>query len=168
MLNEQAMHTHTVYLGLGANLGDRQGNISQALQLLRQYLAIERVSACYETAPVEYTAQPDFINVACQASTDLPPRELLRFVKQVEQRMGRLATFRYGPRLIDVDILLYDDLVLDTPELAIPHPRMAERAFVLAPLADLAPGLRPPGMSLSISEMLERVDRAGIELYDVE
>jgi GTP cyclohydrolase-4 len=156
------MHTHTVFLGLGANLGDRQGNISQALQLLRQYLTIERVSACYETTPVGYLAQPDFINVACEASTDLPPEELLRFVKQVEQRMGRLATFRYGPRLIDVDILLYDDLVLDTPELAIPHPRMAERAFVLAPLAEIAPGVVHPALGLTAAELLAQVDQSGV------
>jgi GTP cyclohydrolase IV len=155
---------HTIYLGLGANLGDRQGNISQALQLLRQYLTIERVSACYETTPVGYLTQPDFINIACQASTDLPPEELLRFVKQVEQRMGRLATFRYGPRLIDVDILLYDDLVLDTPELAIPHPRMAERAFVLAPLAEIAPGAVHPVLGLPVAALLAQVDQSGVRL----
>lgn len=155
---------HTVFLGLGANLGDRQGNISQALQLLRQYLTIERISACYETAPVGYLAQPDFINIACQASTDLPPEELLRFVKQVEQRMGRLATFRYGPRLIDIDILLYDDLVLDTPELTIPHPRMAERAFVLAPLAEIAPDAVHPVLGRSAAELLTQVDQSGVRL----
>ncbi|MFZ2358749.1 MAG: GTP cyclohydrolase MptA [Anaerolineae bacterium] len=155
---------HTVYLGLGANLGDRQGNISQALQLLRQRLVIERISACYETTPVGYLAQPDFINIACRASTDLLPEELLRFVKQVEQRMGRLATFRYGPRLIDVDILLYDDLALDTPELAIPHPRMDERAFVLAPLAEIAPDAVHPVLGLRVAALLAQVDQSGVRL----
>ena len=158
------MHTHIIYLGLGANLGDRQGNISQALQLLRQRLVIQRISACFETAPVGYLTQPDFINIACQASTDLTPEELLRFVKQVEQRMGRLATFRYGPRLIDVDILLYDDLALDTPELTIPHPRMAERAFVLAPLAEIAPEAKHPVLGMTVAALLAQVDQSGVRL----
>jgi GTP cyclohydrolase-4 len=113
---------------------------------------------------VGYLTQPDFINIACRASTDLAPEELLRFVKQVEQRMGRLATFRYGPRLIDVDILLYDDLVIDAPELVIPHPRMAERAFVLAPLAEIAPGEVHPALGLTAAELLAQVDQSGVRL----
>ncbi len=159
---------HTVYLSLGANLGDRQGHISQALELLRQQMTIPLVSSCYETAPVGYTAQPDFINIACQAHTELTPAELLRFVKQVEQRVGRLATFRYGPRQIDVDILLYDELILETPELAIPHPHMAERAFVLAPLAEIAPHALHPTLSRSIAELLAQTDQSGIRRMRVK
>lgn len=156
------MKTHTVYLGLGANLGDRQNNLVQALQLLRSQLDIEQVSACYETRPVGYVEQPNFINIACRATTELSPRDLLRFAKQVEQRMGRLATFRYGPRLIDIDILLYDDLILDTPGLTIPHARMAERAFVLTPLAEIAPTVRHPVLGQTAAELLAQVDRSGV------
>ena len=153
---------HTVYLGLGANLGDRQNNLVQALQLLRSQMTIEQVSSCYETAPVGYIEQPAFINIACRATTELAPIELLRFVKQVEQRMGRLATFRYGPRLIDVDILLYDDLTLDAPELTIPHPLMAERAFVLVPLAEIASEVRHPALALTVAELVAHIDPSGV------
>ncbi len=155
---------HTVYLGLGANLGDRQHNLVQALQLLRAELTIEEVSSCYETTPVGYTSQPNFVNIACRATTELSPHDLLLFVKGVEQRMGRLATFRFGPRLIDVDILLYDDLVLDSPGLTIPHPRMVERAFVLVPLAEIAPDVCHPGRQQSIGELAAGVDPAGVWL----
>jgi GTP cyclohydrolase-4 len=154
--------SHTITLGLGANLGDRQHNLVQALQLLRARIAVERVSSAYETKPVGYEAQPNFINIACTGSTELQPDELLRFVKQVEQRMGRLSTFRYGPRLIDIDILTYDDLALEQPGLVIPHPRMDERAFVLAPLAEIAPDLRHPVSGLTVQEMLALVDRSGV------
>ncbi len=153
---------HTVYLGLGANLGDRQSNLSEALQLLRQHLNIEAISSCYETEPIGYANQPDFINIACRATTELSPQKLLEFAKQIEQRMGRLASFRNAPRVIDIDILLYDDLTLDTPTLTVPHPRMIERAFVLAPLTEIAPDLRHPSWDRSAAELLDRVELAGV------
>lgn len=162
---------HLVYLGMGANLGDRQGNLVQAIQSIRASASVESIASFYETKPVGYLEQPDFLNTACQITTDLSPLELLHFLKQIERQMGRQASFRNAPRPIDIDILLYDDLVLDTPELIIPHPRMTDRAFVLVPLAEIAPTVIHPTLNLSISELLQRVDQSGIRglyggLYD--
>ena len=157
------MHTHhTVYLGLGANLGDRQSNLAQALQYLRARATIEQVSAPYETRPVGYLDQPDFLNIACQITTELAPPELLTFLKQIERRMGREPSFRNAPRPIDIDILLYDDLVFESPELTIPHPRLSERAFALVPLAEIAPNLVHPVLQLTVAEMLARVGQEGV------
>lgn len=157
--------SHLVYLALGANLGDRWGNLRAAIQALPPTLQLLAASPVYETPPWGYLDQPAFLNQVIQAQTDLPPLDLLRRLKQLEVKLGRRPGARYGPRMIDLDILLYDDLQLETPTLTIPHPHLGERAFVLVPLADLAPDLRPPGSPLSISEMLERVDRAGIRLF---
>jgi len=153
---------HTVYLGLGANLGDRRSNLVQALQYIRARATLEKVSACYETKPVGYLEQPNFLNITCQITTTLSPHELLRFLKQIERRMGREVSFRNAPRPIDIDILFYDDLVLESPDVTIPHPSLSERAFVLAPLADIAPDLVHPLLNLTVSELLQRVDRAGV------
>jgi GTP cyclohydrolase-4 len=163
--------THLVYLGLGANLGDRQGNLVQAIQSIRASASVESIASFYETKPVGYLDQPDFLNTTVQISTDLSPLELLHFLKQIERQMGRQASFRNAPRPIDVDILLYDDLILDTPDLVIPHPRMVERAFVLVPLAEIAPTVVHPVLKQSISELLGRIDQSGIKglyggLYD--
>ena len=158
---------HLVYLALGANLGDRQGNLVQAIQSIRASASVESIASFYETRPVGYLEQPDFLNTACQITTDLSPLELLHFLKQIERQMGRQASFRNAPRPIDIDILLYDDLVLDTPDLIIPHPRMTDRAFVLVPLAEIAPTVVHPLLNLTVSELLRRVDQSGITgLYD--
>jgi GTP cyclohydrolase-4 len=154
--------THRIYLGLGSNLGDRQSNILLALQKLRAQVAIDAVSSCYETEPVGYRDQPQFLNVVCSGTTSLEPYDLFRFVKGIEQVMGRQPTWRYGPRPIDIDILLYDDRVLEQPDLTIPHPRLAERAFVLVPLAEIAPSVAHPVLKLTAAELMQRVGQAGV------
>ena len=153
---------HTVYVGLGSNLGDRQNNLAQALQYLRGKATIEQISACYETEPVGYLDQPNFLNLACAITTELSPTDLLAFFKQVEKRMGRTATVRNGPRIVDIDILFYDDLILEGPELSIPHPRLHERGFVLVPLAEIAPHHRHPLLNISVAELLAGLEQTGV------
>jgi 2-amino-4-hydroxy-6-hydroxymethyldihydropteridine diphosphokinase len=123
-------------------------------------------SPIYQTPPWGYFAQPDFLNQVIRVETDQSPSELLVYMKDLETRLGRTATVRYGPRTIDIDILFYDDLILDEPGLTIPHPRIQGRAFVLVPLADLAPDMIHPLEGKTISAMLEQVDRSEIALYE--
>ncbi len=151
----------TVYLGLGSNLEDRQGNLARAIELLSQQVKMEQVSSLYETEPVGYSEQPQFLNAVCRASTSLTPRELLTLAKEIETRLGRLPSFPNAPRPIDVDILLYGDQVSESPELTIPHPRLTQRAFVLVPLAEIAPSVVHPENGKTALELL--ADAAGLE-----
>ena len=151
-----------VYLGLGSNLGDREAYLGEAVHHLGERLEVRRVSPVYETDPWGYTDQDAFLNQVVEADTGLAPPELLAFVQQVELALGRERLVRWGPRTVDIDILLYDDLRLDGLELTIPHARLMERAFVLAPLADLAPDLTLPGHGLTVAAALQRVGRAGV------
>jgi 2-amino-4-hydroxy-6-hydroxymethyldihydropteridine diphosphokinase len=137
-----------VYLGLGANLGDREGTIRLALSRLNAHdeIDVQRVSRLRETDPVGYEDQPRFLNGVARLQTELEPLELLSVLLDLERDLGRTRRGpRLGPRTIDLDILLYDSRIVDEPELRIPHPRMAERMFVLEPLAELDPGLEVPG-----------------------
>ena len=144
---------HTVYLALGTNLGDRGASLRNAVERLRDAVAVERMSSVYETEPAYLLDQPRFLNMTLRGHTALGPHALLAFLKRIERDMGRTAGPRYGPRAIDLDILLYDSLTLAAADLTIPHPRMAERPFVLAPLADIAPELVPPGWERSIGAL---------------
>lgn len=156
---------HTVYIALGTNLGDRVQNLQNAVKLLKPDVRLLDCSPIYETPPWGYLDQPAFLNQVVRAETDLDPEELLARIKGVEARMGRQKTMLNGPRIIDLDILFYDDLVFKSGNLSIPHPRMAGRAFVLVPLADLAPDLRHPASGQRIEEMLAGIDTTGIRRW---
>lgn len=146
-----------VYLGLGSNLGDREANLREALRRLEERVTLESVSALYETPPLGPPDQPWYLNAACCGTTELEPRKLLAFIKEIEREMGRVPTVRWGPRIIDIDILFYDGLIVHTPDLIIPHPGIPDRLFVLAPLADIAPGFTHPQLKEPISVLLDRL-----------
>jgi 2-amino-4-hydroxy-6-hydroxymethyldihydropteridine diphosphokinase len=139
---------HRVYLGLGSNLGDRRDNLLAALRLLdgMEDVSVLEVSAVYETEPWGVPDQPDFLNLVTLVSTSRSPRGILAACKEVEGKLGRVRTERWGPRVIDVDILLYDDLRIEEEDLIIPHPRMLERDFVMVPLMELRPEVPWPGL----------------------
>ena len=148
----------TVYIALGSNLGDRVENLLLARErIVSPHMRLTRASSIYETAPREIVDQPWFLNQVVIAETTLFPRQLLARLLRIEQEMGRQRTVAKGPRVIDLDILLFGDAVIHTAGLEIPHPRIAERRFVLEPLAELAPTLRPPRSSHTVQEMLAKV-----------
>ena len=162
---------HTVFIGLGTNLGDRYRNLSQAKTALNQIGKIVAESAIYKTPPWGYTDQPAFLNEVVKFETNLAPEDLLKNLKLIEERLGREESFRYGPRIIDLDILFYDNIVYNSGRLTIPHKQIAHRAFVLVPLADLAPDMVHPTVGKTISEMLfdlEDDNIKQIENYIVE
>jgi 2-amino-4-hydroxy-6-hydroxymethyldihydropteridine diphosphokinase len=152
----------TVYLGLGSNLGDRQQMLTQALVYLSQKVIVEKVSSFYETKPQYFANQPMFLNAVCRASTSLRPHQLLTLVKGIENKLGRLPDSHNKPRLVDIDILFYDNLTIQSQTLTIPHPLMMERAFVLIPLAEIAPDLVHPVIGLSISQLAKKVSSNGV------
>ena len=146
----------TIYLGLGSNIGDRQANLEAALAGLPAIgVRVTRASPVYETEPVDFTDQRWFLNLVVEAETELFPLQLLARLQRIERDLGRVRTVAKGPRTLDIDILLYGQAVIQRPDLEIPHPRMAERRFVLAPLADLAPDLRHPVTRKTVRELLE-------------
>lgn len=150
-------HSHRVYLALGTNLGEREKNLQVALRHLTWAVKVLAVSRLYETAPAYVVDQPNFLNIAIEGRTALSPTALLDYLKKLEMQFGRKKSRRYGPRLIDLDILFFDDHVLDTPRLTIPHPRLTERAFVLRPLVDIAPEFVHPVLQQSIQDLTDNL-----------
>lgn len=158
----------TVYLALGSNQGDRRAHLTSAIKQLHQHLLVEQISPVYETAPAYVTGQPPFFNLVLRGTSQLAPHALLDAVKQIEQQLGRVPTVRYGPRVIDIDILLYDQVQLAEPDLVIPHPLIAERDFVLVPLAQIAPDLVIPGLQDSVDTLAQRTGNQGMVLRMVK
>jgi 2-amino-4-hydroxy-6-hydroxymethyldihydropteridine diphosphokinase len=156
---------HIVYLALGTNLGDRVENLRAAVRALPPMLQVTALSPVYETPPWGYADQPAFLNMALAGETESDPLRLIVFLKDLEVELGREKTFRNGPRLIDLDILFFDDLLVDEPGLVIPHPRLHERAFVLVPLNDITSDLIHPVLGRTLRDLVKDVDAKGVNLY---
>jgi len=156
---------HIVYIALGTNLGDREENLKSARSALLPTIQISKVSSIYETAPWGVLDQEDFLNQVLIGQTKLEPLDLLSFLKDLEEKLGRVPGKRFGPRLIDMDILFYDELVFENEKLVIPHPRIEERAFVLVPLAELSPELIHPKSGKSIQSLADDIQDSGVKRY---
>lgn len=131
--------SNKIYIGIGTNIGNRQHNLETALNEIAEFSTITKKSSIYETEPVGFKPQPDFLNMVIEIDTDLTPSQLIIKLQEIEHKMGRVREIKNGPRIIDLDILLYNDLVINHPDLTIPHPRLTERSFVLEPLFEIAP-----------------------------
>lgn len=157
----------TAYLSLGANVGEREENLCRALALLCPKANVDEVSSVYETEPMGYKEQPLFLNLICRITTDLSPDQLLCLVKDIEARMGRVRGLPNAPRIIDIDILFYEDMIMSSQGLTIPHPRLQERAFVLIPLGEMAPHLVHPKLGKSITQLARHVaGQEGVRKYE--
>lgn len=154
------------YIGLGSNVGDRLGNIKKSIELLGSSpdVTVEKTASFYETKPVGYLNQPDFINTVVKITTKLTPHQLLKVTKSIEEALLRKRTVKWGPRVIDLDILIFDDIVMDEPHLRLPHPEIKNRAFVLVPLAEIAGSLKQTD-GKTIAEILAKLsDKKGVKI----
>ena len=148
------------YLGLGSNIGDRKQQLLKAIDLIGNIKGIKvtKQSSIYETAPIGYTDQPNFLNLCLEIETELSPQQLLKHCLDIEQQLHRVREIRWGPRTLDIDILLYSDNIIETDNLSIPHPRMQERAFVLIPLNDIASDKKDPRLNQKIHDLVSPDD----------
>lgn len=153
-----------VYIGFGSNLGDREGQLTDALNLLAgtEGITLQAVSSFYETEPVGFTDQDQFLNAVAVLETTLAAEEVLKVCLAVEQQLHRVRTIRWGPRTVDIDMLLYGDSIIETPSLTLPHPRMGDRRFVLIPLAEVAPGVKWNGKTVE-EHLAATSDRSAVK-----
>ena len=156
---------HIVYLALGSNMGNRLSNLKAAVLNLTPQMTVKQKSSVYETPPWGFTEQNAFLNQVVKVTTYLEPEPLLRHLKRMETALGRVPNFQNGPRVIDIDILFFDKMIINTPPLVVPHPRLHERAFVLVPLAEIEPDFIHPILQRPINKILEDVDRSEIKLF---
>ena len=155
-----------VYLGLGSNVGDKLSNIKKAINHIKKTLKIKKISPVYKTEPVGYKKQDWFLNCSVEAETDKKPLALLNFLKSIEKKLKRKETFKFGPRTIDIDILFYDDKIIKSKKLIIPHPRLHKRFFVLEPLGKINPNFTHPKYKKTIMELKNKLKyRNTVELY---
>ena len=159
-------NNETVFIALGSNLGDREMYLKMGREALAEVMDIEQVSSIYETPPWGVLEQPNYLNQVVQGKTDYLPLDLLLYLKETEKKIGRTEGVRYGPRVLDLDILFFGEQVLDLENLQIPHPRIPERAFVLVPLSEIAPDMRHPGNKMTIAEMLAVCPKEEIIRYE--
>lgn len=156
------MEDHVVYLALGTNMGNRATNLKETIAALPPQMEVKAKSKVYETPPWGYAEQEKFLNQVLKVKTYLEPEQLLKHLKRLEVALGRTASFQNGPRLIDIDILFYDNLVLESPALVIPHPHVHERGFVLLPMMDIAPDFVHPVKQRSVRDLIAGCDLRGI------
>jgi 2-amino-4-hydroxy-6-hydroxymethyldihydropteridine diphosphokinase len=168
-LRAEYMKARTVYIGLGSNLGDRVAHLREAGQRLSAIVRIENASQLYVAAPMGYVRDDAFVNAVIRGTTALKPMELLEMMQAIEAAMGRRSGVQYGPRPIDLDLLFYESMQMETRKLTIPHPRIAERAFVLKPLVEIAPNLMHPVLYYTVSQLLQDADDVEqVQVYQPE